>query len=466
MTMSTLKILLAEMCYRKVNFALSLAAVVVAVVLFVAGPMLIDGYQRETRLQIDRWNAQVAEEEAGVARLRLSVSDFEKRMAADLDRMAKETTRLMLNLGFNLMIVRGGTNMGDFWASDFAAGDFPQDYVNRLARDPHLTMVRHLVATLQAKISWLDRKVLLVGYLPETRQVGDPGKRPLGYKVEPGTVLLGHELGAGRKPEETIQVLNKPFRVAKILPEQGSKEDITIAMHLSDAQALLDKPGRINQIMALGCLCEGSSLPNIRKQVAAILPDTQVTEFRTLALARAEERSLVEGQQAKILAQMQDNLRKREKILAERKEAVDVQAAARQRIQQVMETLAGGVTPLVVLAAAVWVGLLAWSNVRQRRTEIGLLKALGKGPSMIASLFLGKAVLLGVLGAAIGLALGAWLARWLGTRALQLTADHFRVSRDVLWCVLAGAPLLSALASYLPTLWALVQDPAVVLREQ
>jgi len=464
--MSTLKILLAEMSYRKVSFALSLAAVVVAVVLFVAGPMLIDGYQRETCLQIDRWNAQVFEAEAGVAELASSIAGFEKNMAAELDRMAKETTRLMLNLGFNLMIVRGGTNMSDFWASDFAAGDFPQDYVNRLARDPHLTMVRHLVATLQAKIPWENRNVLLVGYLPETRQVGDPGKRPMGYKIEPGTVLLGHELGAGRKPGETIRVLDKPFRVAKILPEQGSKEDITIAMHLSDAQALLKRPGRINQIMALGCLCPGSSLSNIRKQVAEILPDTQVTEFKTLALARAEERSLVEGQQGKILAQMQENLRQREKTLAERREAVDVQAAARLRIQRVMETLANGVTPIVVLAAAVWVGLLAWSNVRQRRTEIGLLKALGKGPSMIASLFLGKAVLLGLLGAAIGWLLGVWLARWLGTRALALAADDFHASRDVLFYVLAGAPLLSALASYLPTLRALVQDPAVVLREQ
>jgi ABC-type lipoprotein release transport system permease subunit len=31
---------------------------------------------------------------------------------------------------------------------------------------------------------------------------------------------------------------------------------------------------------------------------------------------------------------------------------------------------------------------------------------------------------------------------------------------------MCGAPLLSALASYLPTLGALLQDPAVVLREQ
>ncbi len=368
--MSTLKILLAEISYRKVNFASSLVAVVVAVVLFVAGPMLIDGYQRETRVQIDRWN--------------LSIADSEKNMSAELDRMEKDTKRLMRDLGFNLLIVRRGTNMSDFWASDFASGDFPQDYVNRLARDRRLTLVTHLVATLQAKIPWEDRKVLLVGYLPETQQPVSEGKRPMGYKIDPGTVLLGHELGAGRKPGETTRVLDKPFRVAGILPEQGSKEDITIAVHLSDAQVLLDKPGRINQIMALGCLCVGSSLPNIRKQVAQILPDTQVTEFKTIALARAEERNLVEGQQAKILAQQ--------------KQARDEMAAARQRIQHVMETLASGVTPIVVLAAAVWVGLLAWSNVRQRRMEIGLLKALGKGPAMIAAPLSGQGRAAGTVG--------------------------------------------------------------------
>jgi hypothetical protein len=61
--------------------------------------------------------------------------------------------------------------------------------------------------------------------------------------------------------------------------------------------------------------------------------------------------------------------------------------------------------------------------------------------------------------------LGVWAAQALGTRALEVTAECFPLRYDVLLAALLGAPLVSAVASYLPTLAALIQDPAVVLRE-
>ena len=463
--MSTLGLLWAEIRYRKVNFILSLLAVMIAVTLFVAAPVLVDGYRRETQKQVARWEGQVAELGRRVTAIRDGMARVEADTAAELGRLEKETRRLMRDMGFNLLIVHRDTNMSDFWAADFATRDMPQEYVDRLAEDAKLSMVTHLVATLQEKITWEDRKALLVGYLPETTQSHMRKKKPMGYNVRSGTVLLGHELGVGRKVGEAVSVLGKDFQIAQILPEQGSKEDITIAMHLDDAQAVLKKPGRINQIMALGCRCAGSSLPNIRRQLAEVLPQTRITEFRSIALARAEQRVLVEAKQQGIIADMKSNLREREKILAERKEVLADMAASRARIQRLVETMAGVITPLVVLAAAVWVGLLAMANVRERRTEIGLLRALGKRSTMIASLLLGKAVLLGILGAAAGFLLGTWTARWLGVTALGVPSADFSVQYDLLLYALLGAPLLSAVASYLPTLAALMQDPAVVLME-
>ena len=67
-----------------------------------------------------------------------------------------------------------------------------------------------------------------------------------------------------------------------------------------------------------------------------------------------------------------------------------------------MSSLTTVTTPLVVLVCAAWVGLLAWSNVRERRSEIGLLRALGKGSGKIASLFFGRAALLGLIGGCVG----------------------------------------------------------------
>jgi len=58
------------------------------------------------------------------------------------------------------------------------------------------------------------------------------------------------------------------------------------------------------------------------------------------------------------------------------------------------------------------------------------------------------------------------LAKWLGTTALQVAPEQFTMQYSILVAALVGAPLLSAIASYLPTLSALTQNPAVVLRDQ
>ena len=468
--MPTLKLLLAEIWYRKLNFALSLFAVVVAVTLFVAGPMLVEAYRQETRTQVDRWDAQVVELEQGVAQLKAGMKEVEDKTVAELAKLGDETRKLMKDIGFNLMIVHRDTDMTDFWASDFAAKNMPQEYVAQLAAAPGLSLITHLVATLQKKIEWEDRKVLLVGYLPESTQSHMRKRAPMGYNIRPGTVVLGWELrrdklGRLRKPNETITVEGKSFSLAGVFPEQGSKEDITIAMHLDDAQAVLNMPGEINQIMALGCNCADSDLPHIREQLEGILPETRITEFRSIALARSEQRSLVATQQYEILAKMAKNLEEREKILDERKAIIAEQADTRAGIERIMVTLADVVTPLVVIVSAIWVGLLALSNVRERRTEIGLLRALGKGSTMIASLFLGKAVLVGLIGATAGYFSGDLIGRLLGETALGVTSDYLHARGDVFLYAILGAPLLSALASYLPTLAALLQDPAVVLRE-
>ena len=421
--MQIIKMLLAEIRYRKLNFALSLLAISIAVTLFVGGPVLVDGYARQTRVLIE------ASEQ--------STSD-------ELAALEKRTRQVMRDIGFNLMIVHRDTNMTDFWASDFAAADMPQEYVDRLAADRRLEMVKHLVATLQQKIQWQNRKVLLVGYLPETTRSHARQKSPMGYNVKPGTVLLGHELGIEKSAGDEIEVLGHKFKIAKILPEQGSKEDITIALHLADAQQVLGKPRRINQILALGCRCAKASLPDIRNKLVDVLPETHITEFRTMALARAQQRDLVESKQKQIMADIADS---------------------RLAVQGTMESLAEVTTPIVVIACAIWVGLLTLANVHQRRAEVGLLRALGKQSPQIAALFLTKSLLLGLIGAGIGFVLGSGLAQLLGTRVLAVDPSLFAVHYEVLLSALIGAPLLAMAAAYLPTLVALRQDPAVALRE-
>ena len=180
--MNTFAMLLAEIRYRKLNFLLSVFAVTIAAALFVAGPVLVDGYARQTQVVLDESKQETADE---------------------LARLGDQTRVLMRDIGFNLMIVHRDTNMSDFWAADYAANDMPQEYVDRLARDRRLTMVTHLVATLQQKITFNDRKVLLIGYLPETTQSHMRHKDPMGYNDQAGDGHPGLRVGRGKKKGDT-----------------------------------------------------------------------------------------------------------------------------------------------------------------------------------------------------------------------------------------------------------------------
>ncbi|MEA3401967.1 MAG: FtsX-like permease family protein, partial [Armatimonadota bacterium] len=324
-----------------------------------------------------------------------------------------------------LLIVPAGTDMTDFWSDGFAEGDMPEEYVYRLSESGLMT-IRHLVARLQKRVKWRDRQVLLTGVLPEVAMAHRTAKSPMGMVVERGTALVGHHLARSENVAagDQIEVLGRRLQVEGVLEEQGSVDDIRIYTHLHDAQQMLGEPGRVNEIEALQCLCHGrQSLANVRQDVRDVLPGVEVTEFRSIAVARSETRRMV-------------------------------------------ERFAGLVIPVIVLAAAVWVGLNAMRNVNERRQEIGILRALGVGSGAIAALFLLKVVAVGLAGAALGWAAGTWLAVEHGANIFPLTAKKIAPIYPLLGWSLLGAAALCLVASYLPALSAVLQDPAEVLTEE
>ena len=137
--MSVLKMLIKEIGHRKLNFLLGLVSVVAAVALLVAVLTMSDASQRET-------------------------------------------TRLMRDMGFNILVVPKNTDMTDFWSEDFAKEEMPEEYIHKLANSPDI-MIRHLVATLQKKIRWRDRNVLLTGVLPEVPVKSKEKKPPMGFSI-------------------------------------------------------------------------------------------------------------------------------------------------------------------------------------------------------------------------------------------------------------------------------------------
>jgi len=269
--------------------------------------------------------------------------------------------------------------------------------------------------------------------------------------VPPGTISLGYELHRSMKIKigEKIDLIGRKFTVHACHMERGNKDDITAWIYLAEAQELLGKKGLINAILALECMCAGSDgLPLIRKEIAAILPGTQVIERGSRVLARFEARSKVQ-QEAKV--------------------AIEEEKLSRQNLRNVRERLASILTPVIVIACAVWIALLGFTNVRARREEIGVLRTLGVSAKSVFAMFLSKHILVGVLGGALGFCAGVLAAVRFGgaLEGTKIGISEMNISLiGLLLLSVVGAAVLAVLAGWIPTLTAIRQDPADVLREE
>jgi putative ABC transport system permease protein len=121
-------------------------------------------------------------------------------------------------------------------------------------------------------------------------------------------------------------------------------------------------------------------------------------------------------------------------------------------------------SPVLIAGAALWVAVLSMLNVRERRHEIGLMRALGEGTFRIAALFQGKAMLVGFAGGAAGAGFGSWLAVQAGPRIFKIA--EVKSDFPLVLTIAMIAILFSALASFVPSMIAATQDPAEILKNE
>ena len=313
----------------------------------------------------------------------------------------------------------------------------PEEYAHRLAESKIVT-INHLLPTIMKKLTWPETglPIVLYGTRGEVPiQHRDP-KKPLLDTVPKGTMIIGHHVSQklGLKEGDETTLLGHKFFLGKVHGERGNIDDATVWINLTEAQELLGMQNLIHAIQALECHCAGDRISQIRVEIAGILPGTQVLERGPPALARAEAR---------------DQARQSAEDASKRREA-----------------FAAVLAPLIWVGAAVWIGFLMLGNVRERRAEIGILRAIGFRSSQILLLFLGKAFLFGILGTLLGFVVGALAGASLG----EMTAgwESLQNPEVPIHFVLALglAVALSVFASWIPALSAARQDPALVLQEE
>jgi putative ABC transport system permease protein len=119
------------------------------------------------------------------------------------------------------------------------------------------------------------------------------------------------------------------------------------------------------------------------------------------------------------------------------------------------------VTFAALFAAALAVGATSATTVLERRSEIGLMKALGASGRAVGSFFVAEQLFLALVGGILGYVLGILLARALGI-------EIFGVAPTLRWIlfpiILALAAAVALLGSLLPLGRASRFDPAPVLR--
>lgn len=420
--MSLWQLVVKEIVRRKANFASGLAAVTLAAAVL-AGSMTV------LKLHDLRTQEIVARKER----------DTRKRMAV----LEDDYRKIMKNLGFNLLIFPAGQNLADLYADDAVSAYMPDTYANRLA-EAKIVTIRHLLPTLQEKVLWPERKrtIILIGTRGEVPSMFRDAREPILSAVKKGEAVIGYdlakalEIGVG----DRIALFGRAYTVSQANEERGSKDDISLWIDLSEAQAILGKPGRINAILALKCLCAGNELANVRRDVAAVLPGAQVIEQGSKVLTRAEAR---------------------DRAAREAADALAAEVSNRRQLRGEQEKFSSILAPLVLLASALWVGLVFYTNVRERRGEIGILRALGARARTVLAMFLGKAFFMGLVGGVAGYTLGtlAGLSRH-GGAALPF------LDLRLLLLACSTAVVLSLAASWAPAYYAAQQDPAEVLREE
>ncbi|MCM4151033.1 ABC transporter permease [Arenibacter sp. N53] len=337
-----------------------------------------------------------------------------------------ETRLLTRNMGFNVRIIPVASDMNQFWLQGYSDLTMSEKVVDKMIEQKSVNY-SHLTATLHKRIHWRDKEIILSGISKEEREPMGSNKSKMIFAIPPGKVYLGYELAQqfNLAEGETITFFDKEFEVIKTLSEVGSEDDIRVYFDLATLQDLTNMKGRVNEVMALNCMCStknGDPLTELRKELAKIAPEAKVIMNSTIADARENQRKMTDKYFALLF-------------------------------------------PIILIICAIWLGSVAMGNVKDRTHEIGIMRALGFSAWKISSLFLQRAIVIGVVGSVLGFALGTLVSMNLGPKIFNVTMVAVDPVFNLLYLAVLLGPLFAVLASMLPIVWAVNQDSAKLLNE-
>jgi len=269
------------------------------------------------------------------------------------------------------------------------------------------------------------------------------GNRPFDVEAVAGKKLAERlRIAIGTNVElMEASVSPAPFRVhiTGILATGGPEDDVLVAP-ISFAQKMANKPGMYRRLYVSALTKPEDAFG--RKDTKTMTPAEYDKWYCTpyissIALQIKEE---LKGTDVRVIRRV---------------------AEGEGNVLTRVRTLLWLVTFASLLAAALAVGASAAASVIERRTEIGLMKALGANSGLVGVLLAAEQLLLAFVGGGLGYAVGILMARLVGERIFGFTPEP---KLFVLLIVLVLAALTTLLGSALPLRRASRYDPAPILR--
>jgi len=207
-------------------------------------------------------------------------------------------------------------------------------------------------------------------------------------------VLLGRDLAEklGRRPGDHIEINGQLHRVAGILTTGGAEDEQVVApLHL--AQQIMGRPGAVRRVLvsALTKPEDALALRDPRTMSPAMLEKWSCSPY-VQSIAYVLQKAIPHSRVEPI------------------RQVASTEGTVLTRIKGLMLLI----TVAALLASALAVSAAMATAIFERRSEIGLMKALGAANFTVASVFFAEAALLAVLGGIVGFFGGSLLAREIG----------------------------------------------------
>lgn len=385
--------------------------------LAVAAPLLADANLRAHRQRSEAWAQRRGEEAA-------------ERMA----RVERDLRKITLGMGYNVMAVAPEQDLDQLRLDGVPSVDMAQADGEALAATRPDT-INHLLPVLMRRVRWPERglDIILSGAGGETWIAAPRTQAPLLQRIAPGTCVPSRILAErlGLAVGDRVELLGRTLTVGGIRGARGGIEDAMLWLDLAQAQEMLAAPGRISAVYGLLCQCGDAAGAAALAQMRQVLPRHQLVVFAVIATARGEMMDL--GARAKA------------EVIAAERSAAERELAALSALQ--WRIVAG-----LALVALLVIMTTTWTNVRDRQTELAVLRAVGWSGGRVGLLVLGRQLVVGCVG--MGLGAGAALLADPGIRSVPL-----------LLAAIAGTPLLAMLAAVPASVPVWRREPASLLKE-